>query len=608
MKFTNGYWMIRDGVDALYAREAYELAADATTESLNVLAPTSVVRGRYDTLNLPTFNVDITTPAEGVIRVCAEHWQGATEYPGFPLNADEPGNRDYVTVQANGNGDGEVGVNGADVTLTTGGLTVKVVKGAPWNLTFIGEDGKVLTESAGKSLGRFKLGAESNVTAQPVSEFGVTMDGSARDESDVFIAIQLHLSVGEDVYGLGERFGAYVKNGQSVDIWNEDGGTASEQGYKDIPFYMTSNGYGVLVNNRGHVSFEIGSENTEATINSFIDGMAERDIPLAAFHYDCYWMREFHWCDFEWDKRFFGDIESTLKRLHEDKGYLVRKPNGEVWQTDFWQAGMGLVDFTNPAAREWFKDKVKALLNQGADAIKTDFGERIPRDVVWYDGSPKLSMHNWYTQLYNQAVFEAIEETYGKGNACLYARSATVGGQQQPVHWGGDCESTFNGMAQSLRAGLSLASSGFGFWSHDSGGFEGAFPDPAVYKRWVAFGMLGSHSRLHGSTVYRVPWLFDEEDEKNGVALVPGQTAVDVVREFTKLKLELMPYVYQLGLQPHANGTPVMRSMFVEFPDDPACRTLDRQYMFGPSMLVAPVFTYSGEVSYRFRCGCATAA
>lgn len=608
MKFTNGYWMIRDGVDALYAREAYELAADATTESLNVLAPTSVVRGRYDTLNLPTFNVDITTPAEGVIRVRAEHWQGATEYPGFPLNADEPGNRDYVTVQANGNGDGEVGVNGADVTLTTGGLTAKVVKGAPWNLTFIGEDGKVLTESAGKSLGRFKLGAESNVTAQPVSEFGVTMDGSARDESDVFIAIQLHLSVGEDVYGLGERFGAYVKNGQSVDIWNEDGGTASEQGYKDIPFYMTSNGYGVLVNNRGHVSFEIGSENTEATINSFIDGMAERDIPLAAFHYDCYWMREFHWCDFEWDKRFFGDIESTLKRLHEDKGYLVRKPNGEVWQTDFWQAGMGLVDFTNPAAREWFKDKVKALLNQGVDAIKTDFGERIPRDVVWYDGSPKLSMHNWYTQLYNQAVFEAIEETYGKGNACLYARSATVGGQQQPVHWGGDCESTFNGMAQSLRAGLSLTSSGFGFWSHGIGGFEGAFPDPAVYKRWVAFGMLGSHSRLHGSTVYRVPWLFDEEDEKNGVALVPGQTAVDVVREFTKLKLELMPYVYQLGLQPHVNGTPVMRSMFVEFPDDPACRTLDRQYMFGPSMLVAPVFTYSGEVFYRFRCGCATAA
>ena len=609
MKFTNGYWMIRDGVDALYAREAYELAADATTESLNVLAPTSVVRGRYDTLNLPTFNVDITTPAEGVIRVRAEHWQGATEYPGFPLNADEPGNRDYVTVQANGNGDGEVGVNGADVTLTTGGLTAKVVKGTPWNLTFIGEDGKVLTESAGKSLGRFKLGAESNVTAQPVGEFGVTMDGSARDESDVFIAIQLHLSVGEDVYGLGERFGAYVKNGQSVDIWNEDGGTASEQGYKDIPFYMTSNGYGVLVNNRGHVSFEIGSENTEATINSFIDGMAERDIPLAAFHYDCYWMREFHWCDFEWDKRFFGDIESTLKRLHEDKGlhicawinpyigqrgemfkegrdkgYLVRKPNGEVWQTDFWQAGMGLVDFTNPAAREWFKDKVKALLNQGVDAIKTDFGERIPRDVVWYDGSPKLSMHNWYTQLYNQAVFEAIEETYGKGNACLYARSATVGGQQQPVHWGGDCWSDYESMEESLRGGLSLTSSGFGFWSHDIGGFEST-STPDVYKRWCAFGLLSTHSRLHGSTSYRVPWAYDEE-------------SVDVVRYFAKLKARLMPYLYRNAIETAKTGVPMMRSMVLEFTEDRNCAYLASQYMLGDSLLVAPIFNEDGIAEY----------
>lgn len=685
MKFTNGYWMIRDGVSALYAREAYELGIGEDGESLNILAPTTVIRGRYDTLNLPTFDIDVTSPAEGVIRVRAGHWQGATDYPGFPLNADEPGGRGYVHATAEGNGDGEVGENGATVSLTTGGLTAKVVKGAPWNLTFLGEDGKVLTESTGKSLGCFNLNKLSNVTAQPVGEFGVTMDGSAYDESDVFTGVQLHLGVGENVYGFGERFGAYVKNGQTIDIWNEDGGTASEQGYKDIPFYMTSNGYGVLVNNRGHVSFEVGSENTEAvqfsvpgetidfcviygptpkqildrytklvgrpanvpawsyglwlttsfttkydekTINSFIDGMAERDIPLSAFHYDCYWMREFHWTDFEWDKRFFGDIESTLKRLHEDKGlhicawinpyigqrgsmfkegkekgYLVKKANGEIWQTDFWQAGMGLVDFTNPEAREWFKNKVKKLLNQGVDAIKTDFGERIPRDVVWYDGSPKLSMHNWYTQLYNQAVFEAIEETYGKGKACLYARSATVGGQQQPVHWGGDCESTFNGMAQTLRAGLSITSSGFGFWSHDIGGFEGAYPDPAVYKRWVAFGLLGSHSRMHGSTVYRVPWLFDEEDEKNGVVNAPGQTAVDVARTFTKLKLSLMPYLYQVGLQPHLHGTPVMRSMFVEFPDDPTCRTLDRQYMFGPDLLVAPVFTYSGDVEYYLPAG-----
>ena len=191
----------------------------------------------------------------------ADHWQGATEYPGFPLNADGPGDRDYIAAVQDGNGDGEVGQIGASATLTSGGLSIKVVKGSPWNMTFTGEDGKVLTQSVGKSLARFKLEPRAAVTAQPVGEFGVSMDGSAYDESDVFTGIQLHLGVGEErIRFLVRRFGSYIKNGQTIDIWNEDGGTSSEQGYKDIPFYMTSNGYGVLVNNRGHVSFEVGSE------------------------------------------------------------------------------------------------------------------------------------------------------------------------------------------------------------------------------------------------------------------------------------------------------------------------------------------------------------
>lgn len=685
MKFTNGYWLMRDGVDALFARDAYELHPDPAQETISVLAPTRPIAERANTLNQPAFHVELSTPIEGVIRVRATHWRGGPQGIGFPIAQDEPGGRDYVHITTHGDGDGETGERGATAALSSGGLTATVVKGPEWNLTFTDERGNTLTRSQGKSLARFALNELANVSAEPVGEFGVTRTGLANDESRTFTSIQLSLGVGETVYGLGERFAAFAKNGQSVDIWNEDGGTASEQGYKDIPFYMTSGGYGVFVNDRGHVSFEVGTVNTEAvqcsvpgetidfcviygptpkqildrytrltsrpaqvpawsyglwlttsfttkydeaTITSFVDGMASRGIPLSAFHYDCYWMREFHWTDFEWDSRFFPDIEATLKRLHEDKGlhlcawinpyigqsgamfdegmrngYLVRNPDGTVWQTDNWQAGMGLVDFTNPDARAWFKGKVVSLLKQGIDAIKTDFGERIPRDVVWFDGAPKLSMHNWYTELYNQTVFEAIEETYGTGKACLFARSATAGGQRFPVHWGGDCESTFNGMAQTLRGGLSLTSSGFGFWSHDIGGFEGAFPDPAVYKRWLAFGLLSSHSRLHGSTVYRVPWLFDEEDERQGRRIEPGQSAVDVCRTFTLLKLSLMPYLYQAGLEAHRHGTPVMRSMFVEFPDDPACRTLDRQYMLGPSLLVAPVFTYSGEVTYYLPAG-----
>jgi alpha-D-xyloside xylohydrolase len=324
-------------------------------------------------------------------------------------------------------------------------------------------------------------------------------------------------------------------------------------------------------------------------------------------------MKQYQWCDFTWDDEAFPDPVGMLRRLHDRglkvcvwinpyiaqrsplfaegarQGYLLKRPDGSVWQTDFWQAGMGIVDFTNPAARDWYCGKLAVLLDQGVDAFKTDFGERIPTDVVYHDGSDPERMHNYYAMLYNQAVFELLEKRRGIGEAVVFARAATSGGQRYPVHWGGDCESTFEAMAQSLRGGLSLGLSGFGFWSHDIGGFEG-LPPAALYKRWLAFGLLSSHSRLHGSSSYRVPWLYDEE-------------SVDVLRAFTHLKCRLMPYLFGKAVEAHQTGVPVMRPMLVEFPDDPACETLDRQYMLGDSLLVAPVFSYANEVSYYVPAG-----
>jgi alpha-D-xyloside xylohydrolase len=144
-------------------------------------------------------------------------------------------------------------------------------------------------------------------------------------------------------------------------------------------------------------------------------------------------------------------------------------------------------------------------------------------------------------------------------------------------------------MAESLRGGLSLTASGFGYWSHDIGGFEGR-PDAALFKRWIPFGLLSSHSRLHGNESYRVPWLFDEE-------------AVDVLRVFTKLKHRLMPYLYQAAVTAHREGVPVMRPMVVDFPDDPAATHLERQYMLGDSLLVAPVFNAGGDTAYYVPAG-----
>lgn len=626
MKFTDGYWLIREGVHPQHPVEAYDIETDA--QSLTVYAPTKRVKTRGDTLNGTLLTIQFSSPMSDVIRVRLTHHSGTLRnHPRFELYE--------------GPVKPVIEVNDEYVRFSSGRLTAQVARGERWQIDFLG-DGKPLTQSQSRAMG------------------SVEVDGEGH-----FMHEQLSLGVGENVYGLGERFTAFVKNGQAVDIWNRDGGTSSDQAYKNIPFYLTNRGYGVFVNDSGPVSFEVASEKVsrvqfsvpgheleyfviygptpkqvlekytaltgrpalppawsfglwlttsfttnydEATVTSFIQGMAEREIPLHVFHFDCFWMREYNWCDFEWDPRTFPEPEAMLKRIKErglkicvwinsyiaqrsplfkeaaQAGYLLKRPDGSVWQWDMWQAGMGLVDFTNPEACEWFKSKLRPLLAMGVDCFKTDFGERIPTDVVYFDGSDPLRMHNYYSLLYNQVVYELLEEQRGRGDAMLFARSATVGGQQYPVHWGGDCDSTFPSMAESLRGGLSLCLSGFGFWSHDIGGFEG-LPNPELYKRWIAFGLLSSHSRLHGSSSYRVPWLIDEE-------------SVDVLRHFTRLKCSLMPYLYAAAVEAQETGLPVMRAMLLEFPDDPSCDYLDRQYMLGESLLVAPVFDASGEVTY----------
>jgi alpha-D-xyloside xylohydrolase len=659
MKFTDGFWHARPGVDARYAQEAYDI--EHRDDAIRITAPTKVIERRGDVLNRAVLSVTLSAPLPGIIRVRIEKNTGGTRNQGFELD----GATDETPA---------IAIDEAGGLITSGSLSARIAAGSPWNLSFE-SGGRVLTTSGHKSIGHIVLGADATVTAEPAGVSGVTTTGLAA--APAYLHARLSLGVGELVYGLGERFGPLVKNGQTIDIWNADGGTSSEQSYKNVPFYLTNRGYGVLVNHPEHVSFEVGTESVEevqfsvagetleylviqgdtpaeilerytrltgrpakvpawsyglwlstsftteydeATVSSFIDGMAERDLPLSVFHFDCFWMREFNWTDFEWDPRVFPDPEGMLGRLHEknlhvsawinpyiaqraeifaeakEAGYLVKKANGDVWQWDMWQAGMALVDFTNPDAARWFQDKLRVLFAQGVDAIKTDFGERIPTDVVWHDGSSPEVMHNWYAQLYNAAVFEVLEEHRGEGDAVLFARSATVGGQKQPVHWGGDNSSSFESMAETLRGGLSLALSGFGYWSHDIGGFEGS-PDPAVFKRWVAFGLMSSHSRLHGSSNYRVPWLFDDGTE------APGQSAVDVTRRFTTLKLELMPYLYRVGIEAHETGTPFMRPMQLEFAGDPSVDYLDRQYLLGHDLLVAPVFSAAGDVQFYLPAG-----
>ena len=346
----------------------------------------------------------------------------------------------------------------------------------------------------------------------------------------------------------------------------------------------------------------------EKTVNSFITEMERRGIPLDVFHFDCFWMKEFEWCSFEWDKRMFPDPKGMIARLKArglrvsvwvnpyvsqkapcfdecaEKGYFIKKKDGSVFQCDMWQPGLAIIDFTNPEARKWYTSKIRSLAQIGVDAIKTDFGERIPTDVEYFDGSDPFRMHNYYSYLYNKTVFEALQSAKGIKNACLFARSATVGGQQFPVHWGGDCFSDYESMWETLRGGLSLCLSGFGFYSHDISGFE-ATGTPDLYKRWTAFGLMSTHSRYHGNSSYRVPWNFDEE-------------SCDVTRHFVKLKGRLMPYLYANAINTSRTGIPMMRAMVVDFGYDRSALTVDTQYMLGDSLMAAPVFSEDGTCSF----------
>lgn len=650
MKFANGCWLKKEGVEFYAPAQVYDEKLLCEGKVLRLYAPANVIYNRGCTLGGVVITIKITAPKRGIFGISLSHYEGISDkYPKFDIDIEDAEKLDILHIDGN-----TVINNGA----------AKLVIDSSLNMKFYSGD-------------RYLTGIYAKDMAYVTVDAGIDNDGYRKNTAYMNAAV--NLSVGEHIYGLGERFTEFVKNGQSVDMWNADGGTFTEQAYKNVPFFMSDRGYGVFVNETGKVMYEVGSEYVrkasfcvkkenisffiicgedneygymkdvlvkytglsgrppvlpawsfglwlstsfttdynEETVMEFIDGMKKRNIPLSVFHFDCFWMQGMKWCNFIWDKDVFPDPRKMLKRIKDkglricvwinpyiaqnselfsegaERGYFIKRTNGDVWQWDMWQPGMAIVDFTNPSAVTWYQEKLKELLDMGVSCFKTDFGERIPTDgVVYYNGADPEGMHNYYSYLYNKAVYEAVKDKRGEKEAILFARSATCGGQKFPVHWGGDCTAEYESMAESLRGGLSLTMSGFSFWSHDIGGFEDT-STADVYKRWVAFGLMSSHSRMHGSSSYRVPWNYGDE-------------AAEVASFFSKVKNKLMPYIYSYACQASENGIPLMRSMVLEFPEDKNCSYLDRQYMLGPDLLVAPVFNERGDVSVYLPNGCWT--
>lgn len=628
MKYLNGNWLVKDGFSIDYGQCIYDSRIE--DNKLTLWVPFKEITDPGMTLDDGMITLEISSPRENIINTKIINYRGSVDHgPNFKLSQNQ-------------NISPEIKETVDKFIFKSGKTKLEISKGSQILFHYFYEN-ELKAEVAARSIARI-----------------FDLDGKVH-MSNSFV-----LEPGEKIYGLGERFSNFVKNGQEIEMWNADGGTETMQSYKNIPLYLSNRKYGIFVDSSEKVSYEIasqqvdrvefsvpdqtlsyyfigGSDNKEVldhytaltgrppllpawsyglwlttsfttkydehTVMSFINGMIERKIPLSVFHFDCCWMKPTEWCNFEWDPDIFPDPEELLEKIHDKgikicvwinpyiaqksrlfdegmkNGYFIKKTNGDVWQWDKWQAGMAIVDFTNPDAVSWYQGYLKELLRQGVDVFKTDFGERIPsKGVKFFDGSDPKKMHNYYTLLYNKVVTEAIADVKGKKEALVFARSATVGSQCYPVHWGGDSSSNYSSMAETLRSGLSFGMSGFGYWSHDISGFE-ASATPDLYRRWTQFGLLSSHSRYHGSTTYKVPWLY-------------GEKSVENTKKYTNLKLKLLPYLMAMSNEAHYHGTPILRSMVLEFPDDPGCEDLDMQYMLGSNLLVAPIFNDQGLATF----------
>jgi len=505
----------------------------------------------------------------------------------------------------------------------------------PWHIEFRDANGRLLTKTIHNK--------DTDSTYTPILPFSFVRRASdySRSMSAVFA-----LSPGEKIFGCGETFTSFNKRGEKVVLWIDDAnGVQNESIYKPIPFFMSNRGYGMFMHTStpitcdfgkyfsGVTSLMIGDDELDLfvflgdpkdilneytnltgkaampplwsfgfwmsriTYTSEKDGrevaakLRENKIPADVIHYDTGWFTTDWRTDYQFDPNRFKDPAKLMSDLKQD-GFHV-----SLWQLPYFtpknkffdelvkndlvvKDGKGnlpyedaVLDFSNPATVKWYQDKIAGLLKLGVGVIKVDFGEAAPNNGIYHSGRTGFYEHNLYPLRYNKAVADITKQI--TGDNIIWARSAWAGSQRYPLHWGGDAANTNTAMAAELRGGLSFGLSGFAFWSHDIGGFVKKSPEN-LYARWAAFGLLSSHSRSHGAPP-KEPWAYSPE-------------FLNTFRVTDEMRYKLMPYIYAQAKDCTERGLPMVRALFVEFPEDPGSWLIDDEYLFGSDILVAPLF------------------
>ena len=505
----------------------------------------------------------------------------------------------------------------------------------PWHVELHDANGRLLTKTVHSQ-------DHADTSYTPVVPFSYVRRASDYSRS---MSAAFSLSPGEKIFGCGESFTGFDKRGQKVVLWADDAnGVQNETMYKPIPFFMSSRGYGMFMHTSTPITCDFGkyfsginsmmigddeldlfvflgepkdvlNEYTNLTgkspmppLWSFglwmsrITYLSEKDgrnvaaklrannIPADVIHYDTGWFTTDWRTDYKFAPDRFKDPAKLLTDLKKD-GFHV-----SLWQLPYFtpknilfnelvQQNLvvkdakgnlpyedAVLDFSNPATVEWYQGKIANLLKLGVGAIKVDFGEAAPANGIYHSGRTGFYEHNLYPLRYNKAVADITKQVNGEN--IIWGRSTWAGSQRYPLHWGGDAENTNTGMAAELRAGLSFGLSGFAFWSHDIGGFVQKTPEE-LYGRWAAFGFLSSHTRTHGAPP-KEPWEYSPEFLKT-------------FRVTDEMRYKLMPYIYAQAKDCSERGLPMVRALFVEYPNDPGSWLIDDQYLFGSNMLVAPL-------------------
>lgn len=523
--------------------------------------------------------------------------------------------------------------------------TIQINKN-PWRIVLKDKAGRILSQTAALS--------DADSTQVKYTPFCFVKRGSdnARRINPVFT-----LTADEMIFGCGESATGLNKAGQKVNLFVTDPqGPETDQMYKPIPFFMSNRGYGMFMHTSAPVTCDFGAtyiglnkmfmgdENLDlfvffgepkdildeytdlvgkpgmpplwsfGTWMSRITYFSEKEgydvaanirknkYPCDVIHFDTGWFDVDWQCDYKFSENRFQNPQQMLKDLRSqgfhvclwqlpyftpknryfseliEKDMYVKNGNGELPYEDV------VLDFSNPETVKWYQDKLAGLLNIGVSAIKVDFGEAAPLNGIYASGKSGWYEHNLYPVRYDMAVSEITKKLHNEN--IMWARAAWAGSQRYPLHWGGDAATTNTGLLGTLRAGLSFGLSGFSFWSHDMGGFVKSTPED-LYCRWIPFGFLTSHTRAHGAPPTE-PWLYD------------SKRVQDVFRKSAEMKYRLMPYVYAQAKECTEKGLPMLRALFVEFPDDPGAWKVDDEYLFGSQILVAPLleFGMTGRTVY----------